>query len=131
MDIVINIICGLITAILIFSVQFSIKKARHRSFRKLFGNVLEENFHIIYPVYESPQGAKYSKPQPKVKRRTFATVNLTTVNSTASSRSVSHLAYLIGSNSKTSPKIKSDVELDEIMDISFFSIGGLNNHKFG
>ena len=128
-NVIFNIICGIIVALLILSVQFIRNKIRNRQFKKLFGNDLDEIFYLIYPAYESPQGASYAKPRPRVPRRTFQTINLTTVNSTASSRTVSHLAYAIGRNSKTPPIIKSDIETDDMMDISFISIGGLNNHK--
>jgi hypothetical protein len=124
-----NIIGGILAGLSIIAFQKIKRKLRHRSFKRIFGNDLEENFYLIYPAYEAPQGASFSKPQPRVTRRTSATINLTTVNSTAASRSISHLASAIGRNSKSPSIIRSDVEVDEMMDISFISIGGLNNHK--
>jgi hypothetical protein len=128
-NIVYNIIGGILVALLTLAFLKIKGKLRHRAFKQIFGNDLEENFYIIYPEYEPPQGTSFSKPQPRVPRRTASTVNITTVNSTAVSRSVSYLASAIGRNSKTPPIIESDVELDQMMDISFISIGGLNNHK--
>jgi len=128
-NIIANVIGGIIVALLTIAIQFLRTKIKYRSFKKIFGNDLEENFKIIYPAYEPPAGITFAKPQPKVSRITAGTVNLETVNSTASSRAMSHLSYAIGRNSRANPIIKSDIETDEFMDISFISIGGLNNHK--
>lgn len=128
-NIIYNIIGGLIVALLTLTVQFFRKKLRYRLFKRIFGDDLEEDFKIIFPASESPPNTTYPKSPPKVPRKTYATVNLTTVNSTASTRTVSHLTYAVGRNSKVSPIIKSDTEIDELMDISFISVGGLTNYK--
>jgi hypothetical protein len=128
-SLIFNIIGGIIVALLTLAAQYFWKKRRYHLFKRLFGKDLEENFYIIYPAYESPQGVSYPKPPPRVPRPGYTTVNLTTINSTAASRTMSHIAYAIGKNSASHPHIKSDLETDEKMDISFISVGGLNNYK--
>ena len=124
-----NIVGGLVVAFLILSIQWVTKKLKCRAFRQVFGNDLDD-FYIVYPSYVSPdKDTTFQKPPSKVPRPSFLTVNLTTINSNASTRSVSHLSYAIGNYSPSLPHIRSDIDLDQRMDISFLSVGGLNNYK--
>ena len=124
-----NIVGGLVVAFLAVSVQWIMKKLRCRAFRQVFGNDLD-NFYIVYPSYHSPnKDTTFSKPLSKVPRQSITTINLTGVNSNASTRGVGHLSYAMGNYSPSLPHIRSDIELDQRMDISFVSVGGLNNYK--
>jgi len=127
-DIIWNIVGGLIVAFLIFFFQWVRQKTKRKKFKKVFGND-SDNFYIVYPSYEAPKNSSFPKSPSKVPRRKYTTVNLTTINSNASTRSISHLSYIFGKYSKSLPQIKSDVDLDQQMDISFLSVGGLNNYK--
>ncbi len=125
-----NVVGGGIVAILIFFIQFIRKKINRRAFRKVFGDDVEETYHLIYPSYQSPSlNTTYTKPASKVPRRTSGATNLTIINSTAATRTVNHLAFMIGSNSNTPTRIISDIEADTLMDISFISIGSRTSHK--
>ena len=125
-----NVVGGAIVAGLTLAVQNIRKRLRRRSFRKVFGDVAEAEYYLIYGSFLSPsRETVYHKQRPQVPRRSSSATNLTTVHSVSATRSVSYLAFEIGSNSETSPRIISDVDADPLMDISFISIGGLTNHK--
>jgi hypothetical protein len=128
-DITWNIVGGLVVAFLTLSVQWIIKKLKCRSFRQVFGNDLDD-FYMVYPSYESPsKDTIFPKPPSKVPRPSIPTINLTTVNSNAITRSISHLSYAFGNYSPSLPHIGSDIDIDQRMDISFLSLGGVNNYK--
>jgi hypothetical protein len=128
-NIVWNITGGIIVALLIFAYHSIVKYLRCRAFRQVFGKDLDE-LYVIYPSCESPsRDTVYPKPKSQVPRQRFATVNLTTINSNAITRSVSYLSYAIGTHSKSLPKIRSDIEMDQVMDASFLTVGGMANYK--
>ena len=125
-----NVIGGAIVAGLTLSLQSISKKISRRHFRMVFGNDVEDIFYLIYPHYEPPtRDIEFRKPQSRVPRRTHSATNLTAIHSTAATRTVNHLAYEIGKNSKIPPRVISDIDADPLMDISFLSIGGITNHK--
>ena len=125
-----NIIGGAIVAGLTLTVQVICKKVRRRSFRMIFGEDVESFFYLVYPHFESPsRKIEFRKPPSQVPRRTYSATNLSALHSTAATRTVNHLAYEIGSNSTAPPRIISDVDADQLMDISFLAIGGHTNHK--
>jgi hypothetical protein len=124
-----NIVGGLVVAFLTLFFQWTRKKLRCRAFKQIFGHDLDD-FYIVFPSYQCPgQNTAFPKPPSKVPRPNFSTVNLTTVNSNASTRCISHLSHTLGNYSPSLPHIKSDIDLDQRMDISFLSVGGLNNYK--
>jgi hypothetical protein len=128
-NIIWNITGGIIVALLISLYHIVTKSLRCRAFRQVFGRDLEE-LYVIYPSCESPSREMiYPKPKSQVPRQIFSTTNLTTVNSNAITRSISYLSYAIGTYSKSLPKIRSDIEMDQIMNISFLTVGGLTNYK--
>jgi hypothetical protein len=128
-DIMWNIVGGLVVAVLILFIQWIKKKLNYRAFRQVFGNDTDD-FYIVYPAYESPsKDTTFQKPPSQVPRPSVRTINLTTINSNAATRSVSHLSYAVGNHSNSLPHIRSDIDLDQRMDISFLSVGGLNNYK--
>ena len=130
-QIILNVFGGVIVAVLILIFEKARKQLSRRSFRKIFGDDIENAFFVIYPNFQSPsRDTKYEKLPSIVKRnRVSSATNLTTVHGTAVTRAVSHLTYMIGNNSKVPPRIMSDHEMDSQMDISFMSIGGLTNFK--
>lgn len=125
-----NVIGGAIVAGLTLAMQGICKKARRRSFRMIFGKDVENDFYLVYPLFEPPSSEiVFKKPPSKVSRKTYSATNLSEVHSTAVTRAVNYLAYEIGSSSVTPPRIISDVDADKSMDISFLAIGGRTNHK--
>ena len=105
-----NIVGGFIVAILILFIPWIKKKLKFRVFRQVFGNDIDD-FYIVYPSYESPsKDTTFQKPPSKVPRPSVRTINLTTINSNAATRSVSHLSYAIGNYSTSLPHIRSDRE---------------------
>jgi hypothetical protein len=128
-NIIWNITGGVIVALLTLAGHSIVKHLRCRTFRQVFGRDLE-GLYVIYPSCESPsRNTMYPKPKSQVPRQRFATTNLTTVNSNAITRSVSYLSYAIGTYSKSLPQIRSDIEMDQVMDVSFLTVGGLTNYK--
>jgi hypothetical protein len=102
-----------------------------RKFKRVFGKDACRNLYVIYNVYKAPSlGARFPKPGSRVRRsRSSGGTNLTTVNSCATSRAIAHLVYGITNGGLVVPKIASDLECDEKMDLSFLSIGGITNFK--
>jgi hypothetical protein len=102
-----------------------------RRFRNVFGKDSCKDFYVIYNVYNTPSlGIVFPKPKLRVQRgRCSGGTNLTTINSTATSRAMAHLVYGFAKSIGTAPRIASDVECDDRMDISFISIGGGTNCK--
>ena len=109
-------------------------------FRRVFGNDVNEEYHIIYKINEVPviyksnevSGKRIIFPThtPKFPRKRYcSTTNLTTINSYATTRAVGHLVYAFGKKAHKPPVISSTVDTDEKMDISFISIGGTTNLK--
>lgn len=100
-------------------------------FRQVFGNDVTKEFHIIYILYVSPdRSIRFLKPKQTVPgRRPFGGINLTTINSCATTRALGCLVHMFGENSRTPPVILTDSDTDTDMDLSFVSIGGVTNFK--
>lgn len=127
-NIIWNVVGGVIVVLLTLSYQWTARRLRHRAFRQVFGDDLD-GFYIIYPSYVPPSGTVFPKPLSRVPRPPIVTINLTAVNSNATTRSASYLAYVFSNFTPSLLHIKSDIEMDQLMDISFVSVGGLNNFK--
>lgn len=125
-----NVVGGLLVASLIYSISWIRKRFSYWRFKQVFGDDTGELF-IVFPSYNSPStNTIFPKPPLKVPRpKISATTHLSTINSSASTRGISHLSYTIGNCSSRLPKVRSDIDLDERMDISFISLGGFNNCK--
>ena len=128
-DIFYNVLGGAIVALGTMSAQYLRRKYRNRKFKQVFGEDVDQNYNIVYPTYLTSPETVFEMPPSQVTRERHGTGRLTVVNSTAASRSISHLGYTIGTNAKRSPHIKAHTEVDEDWGISFISIGGLNNFK--
>jgi hypothetical protein len=104
---------------------------RSWKFRQIFGNDVTEEFHIIHILYESPDKTiHFRKPESKVPRtRTFGGINLSTVNSCATTRALGYLVYGLGENTRIPLMVQADNDADADMDLSFVSIGGVTNFK--
>ena len=130
MQIIYNIVGGLIVAAMTLALRWIYDKLNARNFKQFFYDGYGEKFHVIYNSLESPEGASFSKPKPKVWRsRCFGGINLNNINSCAETRAVGHLVYAFGKNVKTAPNIKSDIDVDSDMDLSFISFGSVTNCK--
>ncbi len=125
-----NVLGGIIVAGLTLLCRALWSKLRRRRFRQVFGDDVENDFYVIYPAYEVTFATGYRKPTSRVSRlRPVGGINLTAVNSTAGTRGVSHIAYAVGDYARNAPNIQSDHQMDDRMDISFVSIGGITNFK--
>jgi hypothetical protein len=102
-----------------------------RKFKRFFGKDSLNLFYIVYAGFENPRlGSVFNKPVSNVyRRRSSGATNLTAINSTADTRSIAHLVYVFANDVKVAPKVVSDAECNEMMDISFISIGGIPNFK--
>jgi len=130
-QIIYNIIGGAVVIVLgwIFS---ELKKRYHKcSFKSIFGTDSINNFFITYgrmrlsPCYDEKGNIKKWPYYHKL----GSGFRVSSVVSFAQTRSVKYLSETFGKVVNISPKLISDEEIEEKLDISFCSIGGLNNLK--
>lgn len=131
LQILFNIIGG--AAVLILErVYFEIKKIYYkRGFKEVFGKDSLENFIITYgqmrllPCYDE-KGAVRKWPY---YHKSGSGFRVSSVVSFTGTKSIQYLSETFGKVTKVTPKLSSDEEIEEKLDISFCSIGGLNNLK--
>lgn len=105
---------------------------KSRKFRRVFGKDVNNEFHIIYCLYDAPRNDNhFPKPKSQIPARIRVSggQNLEKVTSCASVKGVSYLVYGFGENVKMAPTISSDEDTDKNMDLSFISVGGITNFK--
>jgi hypothetical protein len=124
-----NIFGGIIVALLTLVGRWLFYKLVARRFSQIFQNNINDEFHVIYKSSMIDRNAVLSTPQSIVPRNTPRTTNLSVVNSCSTTRSIGHLVYEFGKSRKRVPLIKSDIETDQKIDISFISLGGTTNRK--
>lgn len=135
-----NVIGGTIAGIvvLILSYLYHLLKRYFigRKFKDIFGG--NNDYNIICGLYDTPNitqepfCAKCKLVFPKQQRRgtiksNVGAQNLEKITSIATLESIGYLLYTFGRNIKIHPNITSDEEVDDKMNLSFVSIGGLNN----
>ena len=135
-----NIIGGIIAGItvLILSYLYHLLKRYFigRKFKDIFG--CNNDYNIVYGLYDTPditQAPFFAKkklvfpkhPRKGTDRYEDAAQNLEKITSIATLESIGYLLYTFGRNTKINPNITSDEEVDGKMNLSFVSIGGLNN----
>jgi hypothetical protein len=139
-EILLNIIGGVIAGfiVLILSYIYHLLKQYFvaKNFKDIFG--YSDDYNIVYGLYNTPditQEPFCSKTKlvfPKSPRKGTAISNIVAQNlekitSIATLESIGYLLYTFGRNIKVHPNITSDEEVDDKMNLSFVSIGGLNN----
>lgn len=127
-----SIICGLIGILsFVFGtvVPWVLKRVQAHQFREVLQDSIDGNFYIIYKASETTRDKIFPTVLGPVPRQKTATWNLTTINSCSTTRSVAYLAHEFGKRTKKVPIIKSHIETDQKVDLSFISIGGTTNPK--
>jgi hypothetical protein len=100
-------------------------------FMKVFGKDAGKEHHIVYNIKNvKDRSIIFLSPMSEINRPLYANAtNLSTINSCATTRAMGHLVYSFGKNVKLPPIMDSEVDIDNKMDLSFISIGGLTNMK--
>lgn len=130
-QIIYNIIGGAIVAVLTWLFLGLIKRYYKWNFKRVFGRDSTSNFFITYgqmrlsPCYDE-KGNKREWPYYHKSGRSF---RVSSVVSFAETRAVKYISETFGKVANVSPKLISDEEIEEKLDMSFCSIGGLNNLK--
>jgi len=130
-QIIFNIIGGAMVLFLgwIYS-KIKIKYYKH-SFKGIFGKDAAENFILtygqmrLYPSYDD-KGNLIEWPY---YHKSGGKFRVSSIVSIAETRSVKYISESFGKIVNTAPKLFSDEEIEDKLDISFCSIGGLNNLK--
>ncbi len=135
-QIILNIIGGFLASLIFFAIFELCKWLRKcyikRSFKHVFGKNAVDNFSIVYgkmilrQSYDEkgkPLEWPYAKP---------GTTNLFRISSPVSftaTKSAKYISESFGKNTGYAPKLISDEDIKEKLDISYCSIGGYNNYK--
>jgi hypothetical protein len=135
-NIFLNIVGGFLASILSLVVFWSCKRIaefyRHRSFKKVFGKDAENDFNIVYGKMVLKQlFDEKGKPEkwPYAKSGSGDSFNISAPVSFTATKSAKYLAEAFSKDIKASPKLISDDEIRERLDLSYCALGGTNNHK--
>jgi len=127
-DLLMNIFGGFLVVIIDRLIIYFQKYFKGLGFKKIFGGETND-YYIVYgkmilnPVYSSKDPFPYLKPN------SSAIFNMTNPVSYSETRASKYLSISFFNNLKSSPKLLSDDELNEKLDISYCSLGGYNNSK--
>lgn len=131
-QIIFNVIGGALVALLGWIFTKLRRKYYKYSFKQVFGKDSEDDFILTYgrmklltPYNEKGEIRKW----PYYNKSPNAAFNVSSVISFAGAKSTYYLSELFGRIVNNSPRLLSDEEIEEKLDISFCSIGGLNNLK--
>lgn len=131
-QIIFNVIGGALVALLGWGYSKLKEKYLKYSFKQVFGKDEGNKFVITYgrmvllPCFNE-QGNR--REWPYRNKSSDNAFNVSSVVSFAHTKSIYYLSELFGRIVKSSPRLISDEEIEEKLDISFCSIGGLNNLK--
>lgn len=131
-QIIFNIIGGAFLALLGWLYSKLKKNYFKKSFREIFGSDEGNDFAITYgkmlllPCFDE-QGEK--REWPYYNKFKGAAFNVSSVVSFSHTKAIYYLSELFGRVIKSSPRLVSDEDIEEKLDISFCSIGGLDNLK--
>lgn len=110
-----------------------VKRYYKRDFQRLFGRDFSDNFFIVYggmalrPSFnERGESMEWPYYKPGKEGHFF---RVSSVVSLTSTKSAKYLSELFGEIGGIAPRLVSDYELQEKLDLSFCSIGGMNNLK--
>jgi len=128
-----NIIGGIIVAILTVLYLKLVKKYSKYNFKKIFGKDSAENFSLVYgnlmlrPSFdENGKSMDWPYYKPGSQGSFFKAFSVASLSET---RSAKYLSEAFGRGLNIAPKLISDHEIKEKLDISFCSFGGFNNFK--
>jgi hypothetical protein len=127
-DLLMNIFGGFLVAVIDRLIIYFQKYFKGLGFKKIFGGEIND-YYIVYgkmilnPIYSSKDPFPYLKP------KSSAIFNMTNPVSFSETRASKYLSISFFNNLKSSPKLISDDELSEKLDVSYCSLGGYNNSK--
>jgi len=111
----------------------SINQEVHKwTFKGVFGRDSVDSFFIVYGLMKRrPSFTEKGDPMewPYYKPGTDKAFNVSSIVSFAETKSAKYLSETFGEFVSATPKLISDYEIKEKLDISFCSIGGFNNSK--
>src|SRR3989338_9720280 len=131
-QIIFNIVGG--AAVLLLSWLYSLIKIFYykHAFKGVFGKDSINNFILTYGrmrLYTPYDEKGEIRMWPYYNKSVGSSFNVSSVVSFSETKSVKYLSETFSKNVNFAPKLISDEEMAEKLDISFCSIGGLNNLK--
>jgi hypothetical protein len=127
-DLLINLLGGILVAILDRLIIFLNKTFKSYRFKQVFGKDCED-FKIVYgkmilkPIYSDQDKFPYLKPNAD------GQFSISNPVSFAETRAAKYLSESYSKSVEKSPLLISDDEIRDKVDISYCSLGGYNNHK--
>ena len=132
-QIICNLIGGALVAILTWYFLKLLKKYHNWNFQRIFGEDSASNFFIVYGQMKllQPSFDKSGKliEWPYYKEGLNKGFNVSSIVSFTETKSAKYISETFGEILNVAPKLISDNEIKEKLDISFCSIGGFNNFK--
>lgn len=131
-QIIFNVIGGALVALLGWIYTKLKRKYYKYSFKRIFGKNSEDNFIVTYgkmrllPPYDDKGQLRKWPYYHKTPGHAF---NVSSIVSHTATKSINYLSETFGSVFNNAPKLCSDEEIEEKLDISFCAVGGLNNLK--
>ena len=129
LSVVYNVVGGIIVAGGTLGISRLYRRCLYRRFRQVFGHDVAKDVCLKYPGHEISKDIVLRKRPTRVRRGTKNTTNLTDATSESSMRAVAYLAASYGVNANAAPRIEADDTKDDVMDLSFASVGGANNER--
>lgn len=127
-----NIVGGALVALLTLLFLGLSRKYHKWTFKGVFGRDSVDSFFIVYGLMRRrPSFTEKGEPMrwPYYKAGTDKAFNVSSIVSFAETKSAKYLSEAFGEVVGAAPKLISDYEIKEKLDISFCSIGGFNNSK--
>ena len=134
MNFLINILSGVIVAVLIWAWIKGVAFLNNRKFRNVFGSTAENPFFIIYGLLKlnecyNQNGQPIEFPYSNISPNARGESRISSLVSGSQARGIKYLSESFRENTKIIPQLVSDSEVESKMDISYCSIGGMNNSK--
>lgn len=135
-QIILNIVGGILASLIFFAIfefcKWLKKRYIRRSYKQIFGKDAIGDFNIVYgkmillPSYDKngkPVEWPYAKPDTTSKFRFSSPVSFT------ATKSAKYISESFGKNIGYAPKLISDEDIRDKLDISYCALGGFNNYK--
>jgi hypothetical protein len=135
-QVLLNIVGGILASMIFFGFFELIRKLKIRllkkSFKIVFGNDATNDFSIVYgkmillPCFDKdgkPVEWPYAKPDTNSRFRFSSPISFT------STKSAKYISESFVKNGDYAPKLVSDEDIRDRLDISYCALGGLNNYK--
>lgn len=129
-----SIIGGLIVALASWAIMSKYRRIRHWKFKKIFGQDADKDgkYYIVYgklslPETQDEKGKKITHPYSKRSRGDAPQpfdFSMEAPISSCEVRAANYLASALGSEASNNAILTSDEDIDEVLNLSFISIGG-------